>query len=264
MLYDSTEGESWTNRRNWKTSAPLGEWHGVTTDTAGRVTELDLSGNELTGPIPAALGNLELLQTLNLGGRLDSTSRQWITNTLTGPIPDELGRLENLALLDLGWNELTGRIPDALGNLAYLESLDLGRNGLTGPIPSSLGRLSNLWRLSLGVERTDRAYSRRAGQPGLPQVAESRWQRADGADPVFVGPAVQPLAAEPRRERTDRAYSRRAGQLGQSRIAVSRRQRAHWADPGGAGQALQPQEARLLAQLGPVRTAPRRSGIVKS
>ena len=150
VLYDSTGGESWTNRRNWKTSTPLGEWYGVRTDTDGRVTELDLSGNELTGPIPAALGDLELLQTLNLGWRLDSTSRQWITNTLTGPIPDELGRLENLALLDLGWNELTGRIPDALGNLANLESLDLGRNGLTGRIPSSLGRLSSLRWLSLG------------------------------------------------------------------------------------------------------------------
>ena len=151
VLYDSTGGENWTNRRNWKTSAPLGEWYGVTTDTDGRVTELDLSGNELTGPIPAALSALELLQTLILGGRLDSTSRQWITtNALTGPIPDELGRLENLTLLDLGWNELTGRIPDALGNLSNLESLDLDLNGLTGPIPSSLGRLSSLRWLNLG------------------------------------------------------------------------------------------------------------------
>ena len=151
VLYDSTGGESWTNRRNWKTSTPLGDWYGVTTDTAGRVTELDLGGNELTGIIPAALGDLELLQTLHLGGRIDPTSRQWLTtNALTGPIPDELGRLENLSSLWLGWNELTGRIPDALGNLANLEWLSLGRNGLTGPIPSSLGRLSNLRSLSLG------------------------------------------------------------------------------------------------------------------
>ena len=85
VLYDSTGGASWTNRRSWKTSTPLGDWYGVTTDTAGRVTELDLSENELTGPIPAALGDLELLQTLNL-----------FTNALIGPIPDELGRLEHL------------------------------------------------------------------------------------------------------------------------------------------------------------------------
>ena len=150
VLYDSTGGESWTNRRNWKTSTPLGDWYGVTTDTAGRVTELDLGGNELTGIIPAALGDLELLQTLHLGGRIDPTSRQWLTtNALTGPIPDELGRLENLSSLRLGWNELTGRIPDALGNLTRLESLSLSWNELTGPIPAALGRLSNLRSLSL-------------------------------------------------------------------------------------------------------------------
>ena len=150
VLYDSTGGEHWTNRRNWKTSVSLGEWYGVTADTDGRVTKLDLGGNELTGLIPAALGDLELLQTLNLGGRIDLTSRQWTTNALTGPIPDELGRLDNLRSLSLGWNELTGRIPDALGNLANLVRLDLGVNGLTGPIPAALGRLSNLVWLDLG------------------------------------------------------------------------------------------------------------------
>ena len=150
VLYDSTGGESWTNRRNWKTSTPLGDWYGVTTDTDGRVTELDLGGNELTGHIPAALGDLELLQTLNLGARWDPTSRQWFTNALIGPIPAELGHLENLKQLSLWRNELTGRIPEVLGNLSNLESLFLQANGLTGPVPPGLGRLSNLRSLSLG------------------------------------------------------------------------------------------------------------------
>ena len=139
VLYDSTGGESWTNRRNWKTSTPLGDWYGVTTDTAGRVTELDLSWNELTGPIPAALGDLTNLESLFLG-----------SNRLTGPIPSSLGRLSNLRWLSLGGNELTGRIPDALGDLPNLRWLFLGSNGLTGPIPSSLGRVSNLRGLGLG------------------------------------------------------------------------------------------------------------------
>ena len=37
VLYDSTGGASWANRANWKSSAPLGEWYGVTTDAAGRL-----------------------------------------------------------------------------------------------------------------------------------------------------------------------------------------------------------------------------------
>ena len=150
VLYDSTGGESWTNRRNWKTSTPVGDWYGVTTDTAGRVTELDLSGNALTGPIPAALGDLELLQTLNLAGhRWDPTSQQSFTNALTGPIPAGLGRLTSLSSLDLSENELTGPIPTSLGRLSNLGWLVLDRNELTGPIPAELRNLANLEWLSL-------------------------------------------------------------------------------------------------------------------
>ena len=139
VFYDSTGGASWTNRRNWKTSAPLGEWHGVTTDTDGRVTGLDLDGNGLTGIVPPALGDLTSLRTLNLGG-----------NALTGPIPRELGSLRNLEGLSLGGNDLTGPVPAGLGDLTRLRWLDLGSNALTGLIPGKLGSLVNLEGLSLG------------------------------------------------------------------------------------------------------------------
>ena len=36
----------------------MGEWHGVTTNSDGRVTHLDLPYNQLTGGIPAELGSL--------------------------------------------------------------------------------------------------------------------------------------------------------------------------------------------------------------
>ena len=83
-LYDATGGAGWTDSTNWKTSAPLGEWYGVTTDTAGRVTSLELPGNGLTGPIPAALGSLALLQVLDLGPRWDPASRQEFFNAADG------------------------------------------------------------------------------------------------------------------------------------------------------------------------------------
>ena len=43
-LYRATDGPNWTDNTNWLTDAPLGQWYGVTTDRAGRVLELDLSG----------------------------------------------------------------------------------------------------------------------------------------------------------------------------------------------------------------------------
>ena len=54
-LYNATSGDNWANNTNWGSDMPLRGWHGVTTDSDGRVRRLDLSGNELTGCIPEGL-----------------------------------------------------------------------------------------------------------------------------------------------------------------------------------------------------------------
>ena len=149
-LYVATGGPEWTDDSNWRTSAPLDEWFGVSTDRAGRVTWLNLSGNGLTGPIPAAVGDLDRLQALYLGWRWDSASRELVENALTGPIPPALGRLANLERLVLDGNALTGPVPAELGDLTGLRQLLLHSNALAGPIPPALGRLSHLERLDLG------------------------------------------------------------------------------------------------------------------
>ena len=137
-FYNATGGANWHNNRNWLSNAPMGEWHGVTTDADGRVTELVLSYNQLTGEIPAELGNLAKLTGL----ALDS-------NQLTGEIPAELGDLTNLQVLNLPFNRLTGAIPAELGSLTNLEGLYLYSNQLTGEIPAELGGLTNLSWLDL-------------------------------------------------------------------------------------------------------------------
>ena len=52
-LFKSAGGDNWINRENWLSDAPIGEWHGVTTDSGGRITELRLGDNQLTGKIPS-------------------------------------------------------------------------------------------------------------------------------------------------------------------------------------------------------------------
>ena len=52
-LYNETYGPNWIYDDNWLTDAPLGEWHGVTTDAGGRVTLLYLNENDLSGPSSA-------------------------------------------------------------------------------------------------------------------------------------------------------------------------------------------------------------------
>ena len=48
-LYYTTDGLNWTVNDNWLSDLPIGTWHGVTTDTDGRVSKLDLGENELKG-----------------------------------------------------------------------------------------------------------------------------------------------------------------------------------------------------------------------
>ena len=58
-FYDATGGPGWADSTNWKTSAPLGEWFGVTTDGDGRVRRLNLNGNALAGPDTRSAGRPE-------------------------------------------------------------------------------------------------------------------------------------------------------------------------------------------------------------
>ena len=70
-LFNGTGGEGWFNAWGWKTAAHPSRWHGVATDSEGRVTEIDLSGpfgNGLTGSIPEELGRLSELARLDLSG----------------------------------------------------------------------------------------------------------------------------------------------------------------------------------------------------
>ncbi len=137
-LYNATAGANWVNNTRWLTAAPIGEWHGVTTDGDGRVVRVSIWNNQLTGSIPGELGSLSNLERLSLS-----------FNELTGTIPTELGGLSNLESLDLSSNELTGTIPAGLGSLSNLESMSLSSNELTGSIPAELGGLANLKSLYL-------------------------------------------------------------------------------------------------------------------
>ena len=151
-LYNSTDGPNWRVSTNWLSDRPLGEWFGVSTDAAGRVTQLrlaildsntrQLTTNGLSGSIPPELGNLSNLQRLDIIGA-----------ELTGSIPSELGNLSNLQRLRISYSELSGSIPPEIGRLHNLTSLGLVGNEFTGPIISEIANLRNLRYLSLSHNR---------------------------------------------------------------------------------------------------------------
>ncbi|XP_068639553.1 receptor-like protein EIX2 [Aristolochia californica] len=88
------------------------------------VISLDISGNNLSGKIPEAIGDLLGLINLNLS-----------RNQLSGKIPESIGNLHQLINLDLSKNYLFGMIPSTIADLTFLSHLNLSYNNLSGKIP---------------------------------------------------------------------------------------------------------------------------------
>uniref|UniRef100_A0A0D9Y3K7 non-specific serine/threonine protein kinase n=1 Tax=Oryza glumipatula TaxID=40148 RepID=A0A0D9Y3K7_9ORYZ len=87
---------------------------------------IDVSNNAFHGSVPKAIGELVLLNTLNMSH-----------NSLTGLVPTQLSHLNQMEALDLSSNELSGVIPQELASLHFLTTLNLSYNRLVGRIPES-------------------------------------------------------------------------------------------------------------------------------
>lgn len=159
-LYNSTDGPHWIKNTNWLKGA-IKNWAGVTV-YKGRVTALDLSGNNLSGYIPATIGNLTQLVNLYLYsnkltgnipveiGNLVNLNRLWLAgNQLSGVIPKQISKLTKLSDLWLSDNGFTGDIPIEIGSLVNLKDLDISNNKLSGIVPQTVGNLINLIYLAL-------------------------------------------------------------------------------------------------------------------
>ena len=99
-------------RLNWDGTRALSAWTGVTVGgTPQRVTGLRLGAQGLSGPVPAALGQLAHLTALDLRG-----------NALTSAVPEALGTLTRLTELHLSGTRLTGCLPAALAGVTTTDA----------------------------------------------------------------------------------------------------------------------------------------------
>ena len=165
-----------------------------------QLEQLSLSDNQLSGSIPAALGNLSQLEWLSLSGNQLSGSipaalgnlsqLKWLElhdNQLSGPLPATLGRLSNLKELELHYNQLSGSIPAALGNLSQLEWLSLSDNQLSGSIPAALGNLSQLEQLHLDTNQLSGPLPAALGRLSNLKELELYFNQLSGPLPAALG-----------------------------------------------------------------------------
>ena len=154
-LFNENDGLNWNNPRGWL--GPPGtecDWNGVTCDCGlGQpvcsVTGLNLLGP--SGPLSTAVFELTNLTNLSIASRVFPVPS--LGGQLTGELPAEIGQLTNLEVLSLKGHRFSGGVPESFANLTRLRSLRLERNDLSGPLPETVSRLENLSGIDLDNNR---------------------------------------------------------------------------------------------------------------
>ncbi|WP_419161681.1 leucine-rich repeat domain-containing protein [Candidatus Palauibacter sp.] len=176
-LYEAMGGESWTDNTNWLTDAPLENWYGIAVDSAtGRVRQIDLNRNNLSGEIPTEIKYFPHLRLL----RLDY-------NRLEGEIPPEIGQLTELRRMDIDGNEFKGSIPPEIGKLEKLRELWMGGNEMTGPIPPEMGNLASLEEVHLYEARFEGSIPEEFGKLTELQILRITETQIEGGLPEGLG-----------------------------------------------------------------------------
>ncbi|XP_039023429.1 LRR receptor-like serine/threonine-protein kinase GHR1 [Hibiscus syriacus] len=126
------------------------------------LTELDLSGNNLTGPISMIMStNLQILNLSSNGitGELPLLSGSCAVldlsnNKLEGNLTRIL-KWGNIEFLDLSQNRLTGLIPELTPQFLRLNHLNLSHNSLTSSLPKVILQYPKLRVLDLSFNQLD-------------------------------------------------------------------------------------------------------------
>ena len=111
LLFEATEGVRWRKSTHWGTDEDLSEWYGISCDDQGRVTDIDLGENNLSGRLPVCIGKLDKLLSLYLD-----------YNYIRGALPPTLCHCTGLRDLCLNNNLLIDAIPSTISLLRDLEN----------------------------------------------------------------------------------------------------------------------------------------------
>lgn len=143
--------DRWKNKHGWMGNSSYCTWAGVSCGPNGHVTNLTLEKNGLAGYVPAAIGGLTHLQSLDINGNRPASYHGCEGNDLQhSALPAELFGLRNLTTLFAENACIGGTIPPQVGALRKLQIAKLHNNAISGTIPKEFGALEDLRWFDLG------------------------------------------------------------------------------------------------------------------
>ncbi|CAI7831499.1 unnamed protein product, partial [Closterium sp. NIES-53] len=169
------QGQWQAQLRGWSKGGDCAQVEGVRCNAAGFIVSLNVSGKQLEGPIPDAIGNLTALTQLSL-----------TSTKLTGSLPATVSRLTRLEELTLSFNSLSGSIPEGIADLAVLSILSLHKNKISGAMPSSIVRLTNLTLLNVGTNKLEGTIPSAIFHLTRLAFLDLRWNLFSGSIPTAI------------------------------------------------------------------------------
>ena len=173
-FYQSTNGAKWSNNSGWMKGDPCqDQWFGLYC-IDGRVLEIDLVYNLVTGYIPTDITKATKLKVLRL-----------YSNDIKGTLPAGLFQMKSLQTLDVNYNEIGGQLPESIScpNLTQLvvynnkfqgalptawdtpqlQILSLSSNQFQGPLPPAIGQLTSLTQLVVSYNQLTGSFPEEYG-----------------------------------------------------------------------------------------------------
>lgn len=86
-IYDACDGDNWASKAGWKLTKTLENWHGITCDSEGNVTQIDLRKNKLRGTLPDVFAAFPKCTTIRFNNDATATAND---NELTGQLPQSM------------------------------------------------------------------------------------------------------------------------------------------------------------------------------
>ncbi|XP_022980931.1 receptor-like protein kinase HAIKU2 [Cucurbita maxima] len=121
------------------------------------LVSLQLFDNEISGGVPAELGEFKSLVDLSL-----------YSNRLTGPLPQLIGSWSDFDYIDVSENFLSGSIPPDMCKKGTMKKLLILKNNFSGEIPATYGNCSTLTRFRVSENSLTGVVP--SGIWGLPNV----------------------------------------------------------------------------------------------